>query len=32
VKRGDDIIPHIVGTGGILRIVPPKKVIRVAGK
>jgi hypothetical protein len=32
VKKGDEIIPHIVGNGGILRIVPPKKVVKVAGK
>ena len=26
IKKGAEIIPHTVGTGGILRIVPPKKV------
>jgi hypothetical protein len=32
VKQGGEIIPHTVGAGGIFRIVPPKKVVRVAGK
>ena len=25
VKQGDEIIPHVIATGGILRIVPAKK-------
>ena len=25
VKQGDDVIPHTIASGGILRIVPPKK-------
>jgi len=25
VKAGDDVIPHTIASGGILRIVPPKK-------
>jgi hypothetical protein len=32
IKQGDDLIPHVIATGGILRIVPPKKAATVAAK
>ncbi|MEY2408593.1 MAG: hypothetical protein QOF48_1263 [Verrucomicrobiota bacterium] len=27
VKRGGEVIPHTIGSGGILRIVPPKRTL-----
>jgi hypothetical protein len=32
VKQGEDLIPHVIATGGILRIVPPKKTTTVAAQ
>jgi hypothetical protein len=32
VKQGDEVIPHVIATGGILRIVPPKKPATVAAQ
>jgi hypothetical protein len=32
IQKDGDVIPHSIGAGGILRIVPPKGVLKVAGK